>query len=299
MDEPVDRSRRWQLLLDLLADRGRLSVADAADALSVSAATVRRDFAALAAQQLATRTHGGVVATAVAYDLPARYRSPVAADAKARVARAAAAMVEPGMVVGFNGGTTTTATARELAARKELADLGGGSGAGADGPDGSGPGGGGADSGAAGGGVVGDASGDRQITIVTNALNIASEMVLRPHLRTICLGGMARRESYELYGPFASRLLDDLRFDLLLLGVDALSAADGAMCRHYGEAGINAEMVARARRVVVVATAEKLTRTATTRICPIQDIDALVTDAPAGADAVADLRAADVDVRLV
>jgi DeoR family transcriptional regulator, aga operon transcriptional repressor len=311
MDEPVDRSRRWQLLLDLLADRGRLSVADAADALSVSAATVRRDFAALAAQQLATRTHGGVVATAVAYDLPARYRSPVAADAKARVARAAAAMVEPGMVVGFNGGTTTTATARELAARKELADLGGGSGAGADGTDGSGPGGdgadsgadsdgaGGADSGAAGGGGVGDASGDRQITIVTNALNIASEMVLRPHLRTICLGGMARRESYELYGPFASRLLDDLRFDLLLLGVDALSAADGAMCRHYGEAGINAEMVARARRVVVVATAEKLTRTATTRICPIQDIDALVTDAPADADAVADLRAADVDVRLV
>jgi DeoR family transcriptional regulator, aga operon transcriptional repressor len=299
MDEPVDRSRRWQLLLDLLADRGRLSVADAADALSVSAATVRRDFAALAAQQLATRTHGGVVATAVAYDLPARYRSPVAADAKARVARAAAAMVEPGMVVGFNGGTTTTATARELAARKELADLGGGSGAGADGPDGSGPGGGGADSDGAGGGGVGDASGDRQITIVTNALNIASEMVLRPHLRTICLGGMARRESYELYGPFASRLLDDLRFDLLLLGVDALSAADGAMCRHYGEAGINAEMVARARRVVVVATAEKLTRTATTRICPIQDIDALVTDAPADTDAVADLRAADVDVRLV
>jgi DeoR family transcriptional regulator of aga operon len=276
--EPVDRSRRWQLLLDLLSERGRLSVADAAQALSVSAATVRRDFAALADQQLATRTHGGVVATSVAYDLPARYRSADAADAKARVARAAAALVEPGMVVGFNGGTTTTATARELAARKDLAEGGGSPG--------------------------GDAAGDRQVTVVTNALNIAGELVLRPHLRTICIGGVARRESYELHGPFASRFLDDLRLDLLLLGVDALTAEDGAMCRHFGEAGINAEMVSRSRRVVAVATSEKLTRTATTRICSIRDIDGLVSDEAATveadrAEAVAGLRAAGVDVRLV
>jgi DeoR family transcriptional regulator, aga operon transcriptional repressor len=259
--EPVDRSRRWQLLLDLLAERGRLSVGDAARALSVSAATVRRDFAALADQQLATRTHGGVVATSVAYDLPARYRSADTADAKARVARAAAALVEPGMVVGFNGGTTTTATARALAG--------------------------------------GDSAGDRQITVVTNALNIASEMVLRPHLRTICIGGEARRESYELHGPFASRFLDDLRLDLLLLGVDALTAVDGAMCRHLGEAGINAEMVSRSRRVVAVTTAEKLTRTATTRICPIEDIDGLVTDDSADPEVIAGLRSAGVDVRAV
>ncbi|MGH3479158.1 MAG: DeoR family transcriptional regulator, partial [Nocardioidaceae bacterium] len=95
MTEPVDRSRRWQSLLNLLAERGRLSVAEAAEALGVSAATARRDFAALADQQLATRTHGGVVATSIAYDLPARYRSVDNADAKSRVARAAAALVEP------------------------------------------------------------------------------------------------------------------------------------------------------------------------------------------------------------
>jgi DeoR family transcriptional regulator, aga operon transcriptional repressor len=264
VEEPVDRSRRWQLLLNLLAERGRLSVADAADALSVSAATVRRDFAALADQQLATRTHGGVVATSIAYDLPARYRSADGVDAKALVARAAAALVEPGTVVGFNGGTTTTATARELAARRDLAEAGG---------DG--------------------------VTVVTTALNIATELVLRPHLRTICIGGVARRESYELHGPFASRFLADLRMDLLLLGVDALSAADGAMCRHLGEAGINAEMVDRSRRVVVVATGDKLGRTAAARICPAESIEALVTDASADPDAIAALRDMGMDVRTV
>src|ERR1019366_9331786 len=75
-------------------------------------ATVRWDFRELAAQQLVTRTHGGVVATSVAYELPARYKSAMADDDKERIAR--------GSVVGFNGGTTTSATARQLAARADL-----------------------------------------------------------------------------------------------------------------------------------------------------------------------------------
>ena len=88
--------------------------------LGVSEATVRRDFRELAAQQLVTRTHGGVVATSVAYELPARYKSAMADDDKERIARAAALLIAPGSVVGFNGGTTTSATARQLAARADL-----------------------------------------------------------------------------------------------------------------------------------------------------------------------------------
>jgi DeoR family transcriptional regulator of aga operon len=68
----MDRGARWSALLALLAEHGRLSVTQVVEALGVSEATVRRDFSELAAQQLVTRTHGGVVASAVAYDLPAR-----------------------------------------------------------------------------------------------------------------------------------------------------------------------------------------------------------------------------------
>ena len=66
-------------LLDLVAERGRLSVADATAALGVSEATVRRDFAALADQQLVTRTHGGrggvVGGLRPAGPLPQRWRA--------------------------------------------------------------------------------------------------------------------------------------------------------------------------------------------------------------------------------
>ena len=261
----MDRGARWSALLALLAEHGRLSVTEVVDALGVSEATVRRDFSELAAQQLVTRTHGGVVASAVAYDLPARYKHAGSDSAKERVATFAADLAAGGAVVGFNGGTTTSATARRLAARADLA------------------------------------SSTRRpaITDVTNALNIATEMVLRPFIRCVSLGGVARPESYELSGPFASMVLGELWLDVVFLGVDGVSAAAGATCEHEGEAGINSLMVDRAERVVVVGTGEKVGRRAFARICATSRVDVLVTDSSAPAAAVEELRAGGVTVEVV
>jgi len=66
---------RLNALLELLAERGELNVDEAAAELSVSPATIRRDLDTLAEQQLLTRTHGGAVPNATAYDLPRRYQS--------------------------------------------------------------------------------------------------------------------------------------------------------------------------------------------------------------------------------
>lgn len=261
----MDRGARWSALLGLLAEHGRLTVSQVVETLGVSEATVRRDFGDLAAQQLVTRTHGGVVASAVAYDLPARYKQAGSDSAKDRVAAFAADLVAEGSVVGFNGGTTTSATARRLAARADLA-----------------------------------ASSRRpSITVVTNALNIATEMVLRPFLRCVSLGGVARPESYELSGPLASMVLGELWLDTVVLGVDGVSAAGGATCEHEGEAGINSLMVQRADQVVVVATGDKVGRRAFARICSSERIHTLVTDASAPAAALEDIRAAGVTVEVV
>lgn len=260
--EATDQATRWRRLLHLLAERRRLSVGEASELLGVSAATVRRDFGELARRQLATRTHGGVVATSVAYDLPARYRTN-SDEPRERIAAEASTRVRLGQVIGFNGGTTTSAVARHLARRTDLQE-----------------------------------AGEDAVTIVTNALNIAGEMVLRPSLRTVVIGGVARSQSYELYGPFASRVLADLLLDELYLGVDGLSA-EGASCGHLGEAGINAEMVAKAQRVTVVTAAHKLGRVSLARICELDRVDALITDGDASEEALAVLRGAGVDVTLV
>ena len=116
----MSRYRRWNELLELLAAAGQLQVEDAAKALNVSAATVRRDFDELAEQQMLTRIRGGAVAQGVNYDLPLRYKTERHPSEKQRIGELAASMVRAGQVVGLNGGTTTTEVARALATRPDL-----------------------------------------------------------------------------------------------------------------------------------------------------------------------------------
>ncbi|MET7422223.1 DeoR/GlpR family DNA-binding transcription regulator [Dactylosporangium sp. NPDC005555] len=258
----MDRYARWNALLEILTDSGRISVEDAAERLDVSQATIRRDFDQLAQQQMITRTRGGAVANGVSYDLPLRYKTAKHAPEKQRIGAAAAALVSPGMVVALNGGTTTTEVARALAVRPELT-----------------------------GGVD-----DAQLTVVTNALNIANELLVRSRMKIVVTGGVVRPQSFELVGPLGGNILRDVTLDIALLGVDALDVTLGAAAHHEGEAAMNSLMVARARRVVIIADSSKLGGHAFARICPIDRIDTLVTDSNATPETLAAFTAAGVKI---
>ena len=258
----MSRYRRWNDLLELLATAGQLQVEEAAAALNVSAATVRRDFDELASQQMLTRIRGGAVAQGVNYDLPLRYKSERHPSEKQRIAELAAGMVRAGQVVGLNGGTTTTEVARALAIRSDLFAEGAGT----------------------------------AITVVTNALNIATELAVRQHIKIVTTGGVARPQSYELVGPLATGVLEQVTLDVAFLGVDGIDAVAGATAHHEGEASINQLMSRQARKVVIVADSSKVGRRAFARICGPAEIDALVTDAGIGDDDLNVLKAAGIDI---
>jgi DeoR/GlpR family transcriptional regulator of sugar metabolism len=240
----VSRYERWNTLLELIPGDGQLSVAQAADALGVSQATIRRDMDQLARQQLVTRTRGGVIAGHVSYDLPLRYKTARHASEKQRIGRAAAVLIAPGAAVALNGGTTTSEVARALATRPDLQD----------------------------------GTGAPAVTVVTNAMNIANELAVRQHIKIVVTGGVTRGQSYELIGPFASLVLDQLALDWAILGVDALDPRAGATAHHEGEASINHLMATRAEQVMIVADGSKLGQRAFARVCDTDEIDVIVTD---------------------
>nr|WP_206314216.1 DeoR/GlpR family DNA-binding transcription regulator [Streptomyces coryli] len=234
-------------MLRLLTERRQLDVEGAAAELHVSAATIRRDLDQLAEQRLLVRTRGGAMPNDVAYDLPLRYKSVRDSAEKSRIGQAAAALVERGMVVGLNGGTTTTEVARALATRSDFADS-----------------------------EPGD---EPAVTIVTNALNIANELAVRPNVKVVTTGGVAMPLSYELVGPLAGHILREISLDITFLGVNAVDADRGASARNEHEANINALLAEQAGRLVVVADSTKLGAKAFARICAPAAIDTLVTDA--------------------
>lgn len=246
----MSRDARWKALLELLVEHGRLDVEEAAVVLGVSAATIRRDFDQLAEQQMLVRTRGGAVVHGVSYELPLRYKTARHASEKQRIAKAVAGLVAPGETVGLTGGTTTTEVARALAAR---ADLG---------------------------------SGTPALTVVTNALNIANELAVRPQFKIVVTGGVARAQSYELIGPLADGVLGQITLDVAVLGVVAFDLTDGATAHDETEAAINRLLCERAERVIVAADSSKLGQRAFARICAAEAVDTLVTDTAVPAETV-------------
>jgi DeoR family transcriptional regulator of aga operon len=125
---------------------------------------------------------------------------------------------------------------------------------------------------------------DRQgLTVVTNALNIAAELALRPDLKLIVTGGAARSESYELVGPLAEAALEGMNLDLAVVGVDGITVAGGLTTHHDIEAHTNRVLIGRARRVIVVADGSKVGRLAFAHICDVSRVHELITDDSAAA----------------
>lgn len=263
-DDRGSRPQRWQAILELLADRDRLTVAEASHALRISAATIRRDFAGMADQQLVTRIHGGVVATTLAYRVPTRSRDDDVT--RERLAVAAAELVTPGLVVGLNGGRTTTEIARRISTRPDLAER---------------------------------VEVEYDVTVVTNAINIVAELVLRPHIRAVCLGGVARARRYQLTGQLTLGALDQVWVDLLFLSVDGIAADTGATSVDETEANIAARMAERAKHVVIVGSGAKVGRRTYATVCASDEIQHVITDESANPRHVAELRAMGVKVDLV
>src|ERR1035437_8341602 len=134
------------------------------------------------------------------------------------------------------------------------------------------------------------------LTVVTNALNIASDLALHPDIKLIVTGGTARSESYELVGPLAESTLANLNLDIVVVGVDGISVDGGLTTYHEVEAATNRAMIGRARRVIVVADGSKVGKLALARICDVEAVDELITDASADAAELARLEATGVTV---
>lgn len=116
------------------------------------------------------------------------------------------------------------------------------------------------------------------LTILTNAINIALELADVEQLSIMITGGTLREQSYALVGPDAERILNTYSFDRLFLGVDGVDLDAGLTTPTSSEGNLKRMMVEQANEVTVVTDSSKCDRRRLTKICPVDDIDRFVTD---------------------
>jgi DeoR family transcriptional regulator, aga operon transcriptional repressor len=141
--------------------------------------------------------------------------------------------------------------------------------------------------------------GRQGLTVVTTALNIAWELAVRPNLKVVVAGGVLRPESYELAGPLAEMTLISINLDVVFVGVDGISEEAGLTTHHEVEAHTNRLLIERARRVIVVADNSKIGRITFARICELNHVHELITDAAADAAPLKGFRDAGIRITTV
>ena len=112
---PAERQNR---ILDLLREKGSVRVASLSEEFDVSEITIRRDLDNLEQRNLLERTHGGAVRSRHLRVEPLyteKYREQF--EAKKRIGRAAAALVDPGEAIFVNSGSTTLQIFQHLGGR--------------------------------------------------------------------------------------------------------------------------------------------------------------------------------------
>ena len=117
-----------------------------------------------------------------------------------------------------------------------------------------------------------------RLTVVTNSLPVATELVGRGP-RLILVGGELRATSRALVGPLTRLLLDELHVDRAFMGTFALAVDDGLTTTDPSEAYTKQLVLSRAREVILLADATKLGTRSFVRAGRLDDIDILITDA--------------------
>lgn len=216
----------------------KLTIEAAVQQLGVSPDTARRDFDRLASQNLAHRTHGGVVATEFS-DGYAPYsslqqRSGIRAEYKRRIARAAVELVQAGETIAVDAGSTTFQLAHLL--------------------------------------------GQAPCTVLAYSLEIGSAVLKHENVQLFMSGGLVRRETQSAVGEESVAMLRRFQANTAFIGANAINAELDVMTPNQLEAGVKRTLMEISDRSVLLVDSSKIGRRALSSFARADDFALIITD---------------------
>ena len=228
----VERQKR---LLDIIKEQKTVQLETLAEALAVSSSTVRRDVEVLEQQGLVERTHGGVIfrpRNTSSLALEERLREQV--EAKRAIGAVAAKLVEPGMTVYLDGGSTIQYCISQIDARP--------------------------------------------LQVVTNSLTVANHFAPDDRVELLVLGGSHYPRTGVLVGPVTTQALGGLHADLLLFSCAGLFENE-VFNSNLVMTEVERLAIKQAARKICLIDSTKFGRKSLARICGVEELDLLITDA--------------------
>lgn len=241
---------RSELILQELLLNGEVSVELLADKLKVSSATIRRDLISLEQQGLLRRSHGGAGSVGPALYESFRHISSFSEQEQQRAAEKRR--------IGL--------AAAKLIRDGDIIALGAGTTTTQ---------------------IARSIRHRRNITVLTNALNIAMELSHRDNIKVSVTGGDLSGAWFALVGDTAQQNASEMFIDKAFIGVDGIHPEHGLTTNYPDQAPIHRVLLQQARQRIVVADHRKVGVAGTALIWKPQEIDIFITDKKADAESLA------------
>lgn len=241
---------RLERILHQLQETGSVSVDGLSEEFGVSVATVRRDLKKLEKGGMLHRTHGGATMIEPLFYEPFRSDSSF----QEQVARYAQEKRRIGLAAAelVKEGDTIALTPGTTTLE-----------------------------------VVRGIRHRRNITVITNTVNVAMELSKRNDLNVFVTGGYLRGEWFSLVGGSTIEALRRVFVDKVFIGANGIDAERGLTVFNAAEAEVNRVMIEQAREKIAVADHSKLGVVANFLLCRTEEVDLLITDSGASEQATA------------
>lgn len=118
----------------------------------------------------------------------------------------------------------------------------------------------------------------RNITVVTNNMNVANILVANPGCEIMVAGGALRRSDGGLVGELTTQFIEQFKVDFAIIGTSALDRDGDLLDFDLAEVRVSRAIIRQARQSFLVTDHTKLGRSAPARIASISELDALFTD---------------------
>jgi DeoR/GlpR family transcriptional regulator of sugar metabolism len=258
-----NKTERTELILQELLANGRIEVESLSQQLEVNASTIRRDLEQMERQGMLRRVHGGAVPVDTlsysTYAYNLTFQENVEKNAEAKAQIALAAAQQ--IKAGDTIALSPGTTTSQLARTIRHFQI-------------------------------------SNLTVVTNAINIAMELAGLPNINLIMTGGLLLPDFFALVGPQAEQSLSEMYVAKAFVGVTGLSIQHGLTGPNQLEALTHRLTLQRAKQTIVLADHTKLEQVALYRICPLSMVSTLITDQSASPEMLKNFRNAGLEVQV-
>jgi DeoR family glycerol-3-phosphate regulon repressor len=120
----------------------------------------------------------------------------------------------------------------------------------------------------------------RNITVVTNNMNVANTLAANPGCEIMVAGGALRRSDGGLVGELTTQFFEQFKVDIAVIGASALDRDGDLLDFDLAEVRVSKAIIRQARKVYLVCDHSKLDRSAPARLASLAEVTVVFTDRP-------------------